>query len=170
MISVSMEQTSVFQFEIEEAIERYADMVYRLAVLNTGSRFEADDIFQEVFMKLFRYRQSIQSEEHLKAWLIRVTVNQCKTAATSAWSKRKVSLDVVAELAEESTEQEYPEVYEAVRTLPEKYRQTIHLFYYEELSVKEISRILGQNEATVKTHLARGRKLLADRLKGGVTL
>ena len=170
MISVSMEQTSVFQFEIEEAIERYADMVYRLAVLNTGSRFEADDIFQEVFLKLFRYRESIQSEEHLKAWLIRVTVNQCKTAATSAWSKRKVSLDVVAELAEESAEQEYPEVYEAVRSLPEKYRQVIHLFYYEELSVKEISRILGRNEATVKTHLARGRKLLADRLGGGVTL
>lgn len=165
-----MKRISVFQFEIEDAIERYGDMVYRLAVLNTGSRFEADDIFQEVFLKLFRHRESIQSEEHLKAWLIRVTVNQCKTAATSVWNKRKVSLDAVAELAAEPAQQEYPEVYEAVKALPEKYRQTIHLFYYEELSVRQISQILGRNEATVKTHLARGRRLLADRLGGSVTL
>ena len=94
-----MKQIPVYQFEIEEAIERYADTVYRLAVLHTGSRFEADDIFQEVFLKLFRHRESIQNEEHLKAWLIRVTVNQCKSAATGIWNKRKVSLDAVAELA-----------------------------------------------------------------------
>lgn len=165
-----MKQIPVYQFEIEEAIERYADTVYRLAVLHTGSRFEADDIFQEVFLKLFRHRESIQNEEHLKAWLIRVTVNQCKSAATGIWNKRKVSLDAVAELAAEPAQQEHPEVYEAVMALPEKYRQTIHLFYYEELSIKEISQILKRNEATVKTHLARGRKMLADRLGGSVTL
>ena len=116
-----MKQIPVYQFEIEEAIERYADTVYRLAVLHTGSRFEADDIFQEVFLKLFRHRESIQNEEHLKAWLIRVTVNQCKSAATSIWNKRKVSLDAVAELVAERAQQEHPEVYEAVIALPEKY-------------------------------------------------
>ena len=170
VIQASIKRGSVYQFEIEDAIERYGDMVYRLAVVNTGSRFEADDIYQEVFLKLFRYRTSIQSEEHLKAWLIRVAVNQCKTAATSVWNKRKVSLDAVAEIAADPVREEYSEVYEAVKALPEKYRQIIHLFYYEELSIKEISQILERNEATVKTHLARGRKLLADRLEGSVVL
>lgn len=151
-------------------MERYADMVYRLAILHCGSSFEADDIFQEVFLKLFRYRNRIESEEHLKAWLLRVTVNQCKSAAMSIWNKRKVSLDAVAEVADETNTEDHSEVFEAVQALPQKYRQVIHLFYYEELSIRQISQILGRNEATVKTHLARGRKLLEQQLKGDVNL
>lgn len=161
--------TQPFEFEIEAAMERYSDMVYRLAVLHTGSTFEADDVFQEVFLKLFRYQDRIQSEEHLKSWLIRVTLNQCKSAASAIWNKRKVSLDAVAELADDNMKEDYSEVYEAVKALPDKYKQVIHLFYYEQLSIREISQVLQKNEATVKTHLARGRKLLEKMLKGSVS-
>jgi RNA polymerase sigma-70 factor (ECF subfamily) len=157
---------NAFRFEIDDAVRQYADMVYRLAVLNTGSEQEAQDAFQEVFLKLFRHKDSIQSEEHLKAWLIRVTVNQCRSMAASAWNRRNVSLEVVAEAAAPQDDEDYSEVYDAVRTLPDKYREVIHLFYYEQLPISRIAQILGRNEATVKTHLARGRSLLKEKLKG----
>lgn len=160
------EEKAVFTFEIDEAVRKYADMVYRLAVLNTRDKYEAEDAFQEVFLKLFRHKKSITSEEHLKAWLIRVTVNQCRSMATTVWNKRKVSLDAVAEMADESVSEDYSEVYDAVKSLPEKYREVIHLYYYEELQINEIASILKRNEATIKTQLARGRKLLNDKLKG----
>lgn len=155
-----------FKIDIDAAVRRYADMVYRLAMLNTRDKYEAEDVFQEVFLKLYKHQKSICSEEHLKAWLIRVTVNQCRSLATTAWNKKRVSLDAVAETAAEEAPEEYPEVYEAVRELPDKYREVIHLFYYEELQIKEIAEILERNEATIKTQLARGRQLLNERLKG----
>lgn len=127
---------------------------------------EADDVFQEVFLKLFRYKDSIQSEEHLKAWLIRVTINQCRTLTGSVWNKRKVSLEDVAEVAEVPPPEDHSDVYEAVKALPEKYRQVIHLFYYEELQISQIADLLGKNEATIKTQLARGRKILKEKLGG----
>lgn len=89
-------QSNAFRFDIDEAVRQYADMVYRLAELNTDSEQDAEDAFQEVFLKLFRHKDSIQSEEHLKAWLIRVTINQCRSMVSSAWNKRRVSLDVEA--------------------------------------------------------------------------
>lgn len=161
-----MEEKNTFVVEIEEAVRRYADMVYRLAVVNTRDKYEADDIFQEVFLKLFHHKDSIISEEHLKAWLIRVTLNQCRSMAVNSWNKRRISLDAVMEMVDESDTEDYTEVYEAVRELPEKYREIIHLFYYEELQINEIAQILNRNKATVKTQLARGRKLLKEKLKG----
>ena len=155
-----------FRINIDDAVRRYADMVYRLAMLNTRDKYEAEDVFQEVFLKLFKHQESISSEEHLKAWLIRVTVNQCRSLAVTVWNKRRVSLDAVPETAVEDEKEDYSEVYEAVRELPEKYREVIHLFYYEELQIKEIAQILERNEATIKTQLARGRQLLEKNLKG----
>lgn len=156
-----------FVVDIDDAVRRYADMVYRLAMLNTRDKYEAEDVFQEVFLKLFRHKESICSEEHLKAWLIRVTVNQCRSLAVTVWNKRRVSLDAVEEQGEEPMmAEDYSEVYEAVRQLPEKYRAVIHLFYYEELQIKEIAQILERNEATIKTQLARGRQILNKKLKG----
>lgn len=160
-----MRRQQHFQIDMEEAVRRYADMVYRLAVVNTKDKTAADDVFQEVFLKLIRYQESIKSEEHLKAWLIRVTVNQCKSHVTSIWNKRKVSMDSVVEEATEE-KKDYSDVTEAVRELPDKYREVIHLFYYEELSIKEIAEALERNEATVKTQLARGRQILNEKLKG----
>lgn len=161
-----MDKQVQFRIDIDDAVRRYADMVYRLAVLNTRDKYEAEDVFQEVFLKLFKHQNSISGEEHLKAWLIRVTVNQCRSLATTAWNKRRVSLDAVAEMATDEAPEEYPEVYEAVKELPDKYREVIHLFYYEELQIKEIAAVLERNEATIKTQLARGRQILNEKLKG----
>ena len=165
-MSKIVKEDNAFRFEIDDAVRTYADMVYRLAVLNTNNEQEAEDAFQEVFLKLFRHKDSIQSEEHLKAWLIRVTVNQCRSMATSAWNRRTVSLEAVAEAAAPQDDEDYSEVYDAVKTLPDKYREVIHLFYYEQLPISQIAQLLGRNEATVKTHLARGRSLLKEKLKG----
>lgn len=161
-----MKDNQTFEIDIDNVVRRYADMVYRLAVLNTKNRFEAEDAFQEVFLKLYRNRHKIKDEEHLKAWLIRVTVNQCRSMAVSAWNKHTVSLETTEEIAQTPETEDYSAVYEAVRKLPEKYREVIYLYYYEELSVKEIAKLLNKREATVKTQLARGRKLLNQQLKG----
>lgn len=154
-----------FEFDIDDAVLRYADMVYRLARVNCKSEFAADDVFQEVFLKLLRNKESIKSEEHLKAWLITVTLNQCKSMFTTVWNKRKVSIDEIAEPTVEDRHEDYSELYDAVRELPQKYRETIHLFYFEQLSIREIAGILKRQESTIKTQLNRGRQMLSEKLK-----
>lgn len=161
-----MEDNHQFEFNIDEAVRRYADLVYRLALLNTKNCSDAEDVFQEVFLKLFRHQKHIQCEEHLKAWLIRVTINQCKSVVTSAWNRHNVILDMSGFPEQPRKKEEDAKVYDMVKSLPEKYRQVIHLYYYEELSIKEIAEILDKKEATVKTRLARARKLLQQKLKG----
>ena len=161
-----MKDERTFEMDIDDVVRRYADMVYRLALLNMKNKYEAEDAFQEVFLKLYKNMHKINDEEHLKAWLIRVTVNQCRSMAVSAWNKHTVSLEMTGEMVEESEHEDYSEVYEAVRELPEKYREVIYLYYYEELQIKEIAKFLKRREATIKTQLARGRKLLNERLKG----
>ena len=155
-------------FDMEDVVRRYADTVYRLAVLNTNNKVEADDVFQEVFLKLLRYRESITSEEHLKAWLIRVTINQCRSLMSTACNKRKVSMEAMGtESFEEPVAPEtedYSDVTEAVMELPDNYREAIHLFYYEEMSIKEIAIALDAKEPTIKTWLSRGRQMLKEKL------
>ena len=156
--------------DIEGAVRTYGDMVYRLALVNTKNKTEAEDIFQEVFLKLIRYQESIISEEHLKAWLIRVTVNQSHTHTNSFWNKFTEGFDGLVDPKDEKVEMEFSykesvsDLTRVVMGLPRKYREAIHLFYYEELSVKEICETLGENESTVKTRLARGRKLIENRM------
>ena len=122
-----MERADSYVVDTEAAVRTYADMVYRLACLNTNNKETAEDVFQTVFLKLVSHQESIISEEHLKAWLIRVTINQCKSVATTAWNRKRASYED-AMLMEESEEQEdFSDVYEAVRELPDKYRDVIHL-------------------------------------------
>lgn len=143
-------------------LSRYADMVYRLDFARTKSRYDADDILQEVFLRYIRSAPDFQEEEHCRAWLIRTTVNCSKTLLMSAWFRKTVPLDdtLVAEMRETG------EVYDAVLRLPKAYRTVVHLYYYEGYSVAEIGGLLGCKEATVKTRLHRARNLLRDTLKG----
>ena len=157
-----------FEFDIDAAVRRYADMVYRLARVNCKNESTADDVFQEVFLKLLRYQDSIKSEEHLKAWLITVTLNQCKSMFMSTWNKRKVSIDEIVEPAIEDQKEDYSELYEAVRELPQKYREAIHLFYFEQMSIRAIAGILNRQEGTIKTQLNRGRQMLSEKLKRNI--
>lgn len=146
-----------------ELITEYFDMVYRLAYSQTKDKEHAEDVTQEVFLRFIKNEKPFESKEHIKAWLIRVTVNCSKSVFTASWYKKTVPLteDIPFETKEQS------DLYSVVSELPQKYRTVIHLFYYEDLSVAQIARYLNSNESTVKSHLHRGRELLKSKLKGG---
>ena len=153
------------ELSVEEVLSRYSDMVYRLAYARTKNRQDAEDITQEVFLKYMRSEKSFADEEHRKAWLLRVTANTSKSILTSAWAKHYARME---ELPEESCQiEEKSEVFYAVQKLPEKYRIVIQLYYYEELSVQEISEILSKKESTVKSLLLRGRERVKNLLEEG---
>ena len=148
----------------EQAVERWGDMVWRLALARTADIHDAEDVFQEVFERFFRHENRLESEEHRKAWLIRCTINRAKSVLTSPWRRRTQPLETAERAAPESGEDER-EVYAAVLALPPGYRAVIHLYYYEGLSVAEIARAAGCAEGTVKSRLSRGRELLRRALK-----
>ena len=155
------EQTLPSEEEREALVRQYSELVYRLAFSQVRRRCDAEDIFQEVFLRYFRACPRFENEAHRKAWLMRVTVNCAKKYWASAWVRRTVPLeeDVVFEMPEDQL------LYEQLQMLPGKYRAVLHLFYYEELSVEEISRILGQKPSTVRTQLTRGRRMLKKKLE-----
>ncbi len=148
--------------ELELVMERYALTVYRLAYSHTRNSTDAEDISQEVFLRYFQKRPVFQSEEHRRAWLLRVTVNRTKSWVTSAWFRHTVPLDDEIPFPELETQ----ELHDALGTLPAKERILLHLFYYEELSTKEIAQTLGRKESTVRTQLTRARQKLKKQLKG----
>ncbi len=154
----------------EEIIDRYGDMVYRLAVSQAMNRTDADDIFQEVFVRLVRHVKDLQDMEHAKAWLIRVTINCTKKHFGQYWNKNVFPIEETEEVPkrEEGFEQAEKKidnpVMQAVAKLPPKYRGCVHLFYFEELSVKEIAEMTDQTESTVKSQLHRARKMLKEML------
>lgn len=150
----------------QTVIETYFNMVYKLALSQTKNRTSADDVTQEVFLRYLKHSSEFQTEEHRKAWLIRVTINCSKNVFSNAWFQKTTPLseDLVFE------EQETGEVYYAVLELPPKYRSVIHLFYYEDLSIEEIGKILGRTTSAVKSQLHRGREMLRKKLKGGEEL
>lgn len=145
-----------------ESVERWGDMVYRLALVRTANVPDAEDIFQDVFLRYFRHEDSFKNDEHRKAWLIHCTVNRCKSLLVSPWRRRTVPLETAEEVG---VEDDYREVYSAVLSLPAKYRAVIHLHYFEGLSVAEIAQMLNVPEGTVKSQLSRGRALLRDMLE-----
>ena len=151
--------------EKRQIVEKYFDMIYRLALSQTKSREYADDVVQEVFLRYIKYNRTFESEEHTKAWLLRVTINCSKNVFNTGWYKKTVPLSESGERVTFDTH-EKSDAYYAVMDLPQKYRAVIHLFYYEDMSVEEISQNLGINPSTVKSQLSRGRKLLKEKLKG----
>lgn len=146
-----------------EICEKYFDMVYKLALSQTKDRDHAEDVTSDVFLKFIGNSKDFESEEHIKAWLIRVTINCSKSVFSNSWFKKTVPL---TETLEAEMPKEESDVYLAVLKLPQKYRAVIHLFYYEELSVSQIAKYLKLNESTVRTHLQRGRGLLKTMLEG----
>lgn len=155
------------QITAEAAIDRYADMVYRLALSQMKNRTDADDLFQEVFVRLVSNVEKLESWEHVKAWLIRVTINCAKKHFDLYWNKNVDYMEDETRLKGEEAyepQEEHP-VRRAVQKLPPKYRLAVHLFYYEELSVAEIAEQTGQKEGTVKSQLHRAREMLKEMLE-----
>lgn len=142
-------------------------MVWRLALVRTANVSDAEDVFQEVFLRYFRHEDRFDSDEHRKAWLIRCAVNRAKSLHASPWRRRTVPLETAAQIG---VEDEYREVYSAVLSLPAKYRAVIHLFYFEGLTTAEIAGHLGIAEGTVRSQLSRGRALLREALKEEIEL
>ena len=148
--------------QIAELYDKYKNAVYRMAFAYCKNKADAEDIIQETFIKLFTADIRFEDSDKEKSWLLKVTVNKCKDMFRSL--RYKYSLTAIP-LEEASLVYETPEeseVYHAVMSLPTKYRLVIHLYYYEDYSVKEISRITGNNESAVQTQLYRARKKLKD--------
>lgn len=169
----------------EEVIVRNSDMVYRLAYSLVKTQADADDIYQEVFLRYIKAGPVFESEEHERAWLVRVTVNCCKNYWKSPWVRRRAAFYEETALYEEgqagakraaqadpgaasgemfAADSEEQILIETVKELPEKYRAVIHLFYYEEMSVEEIGKIMGMKASAVRTRLTRARKRLREKL------
>ena len=167
-----MNHESMRADSIRESIERYSDMVYRLAFSMMKNKYDADDIHQEVFIQYISHYPKLRNETHKKAWLIRVTINMCKNWWKSAWQRKMYQMLEGHDAATQDEsilqwEQRYP-VMEQVQKLPQKYRVIIHLFYYEEMSIKEIAEILKLKESNVRARLTRARQKLKNLLEEDV--
>lgn len=147
--------------ELEDVFERYGNTVYRLAFAYARSKADADDIFQEVFLRYYRRAPAFESEEHRKAWLLRVTINRAK----SCLSRRVLHGPPQAEGAVPFSAPASMELHEALSKLAPKYRTVIHLFYYEGYTAEEIGALLHRKPATVRTQLTRARRRLASLLQ-----
>ena len=151
---------------VKKVIEKYSDTVYRIALTRCGIVENAEDVFQEVFMKFSEKMPKFENEEHEKAWFIRVTINLTKNVKQSAWNRRVVTLDENIEAFPEET-QEQNDVFSSVCQLPQNYKTVIYLLYYEGYKVKEIADLMKAREGTVKTWLFRAREMLKEKLEGG---
>ncbi len=151
--------------EVNRAIERYSDTVRRLCMIRLKNYADTEDIFQTVFLKYVLSSVSFENEEHEKAWFIRVTINACKDLLKSFFRSHAVSLDEIAEQPA-ALPPDYREVFDAVMSLPQKYRDVVYLHFYEDYTAVEIGRILGKNVNTVYTLLSRSKQMLREKLGG----
>lgn len=149
--------------DLETIMEQYSNMVYRVAYTQTNSISDAEDIYQEVFLQYVKTNPVFASEEHRKAWLLRVTINYCKKLWRSAWHRKIILGEQTA--VDVTTVQEYQFMLDALKQIPLKDRTVLHLFYYEDLSTREIAQLLRQKESTVRTQLTRAREKLKVILK-----
>ncbi len=154
----------------EEYYLKYKDTIYKLACTYCKDIGQAEDVFQEVFYKYMMHNPRFRDETHEKAWFIRTTINACKDVLKSKWVRTIVPLeDRDAPLEKRNTADNEAEQYEALKdavfSLPERYRLPIHLYYYEEYSVREIGQILHRKESAVQTQLSRGRAMIRRKLE-----
>ena len=153
---------SVITFE--QAVKTFSDTVYRVSLNILKNPQDTEDVMQNVFLRYLKHQHTFESEEHIKAWLIRVSVNESKRFLKLNSKSESVTLEEVANtLFSESSEE--GDIFKEVMSLDEKYRTVILLYYYEGYDVKEIAHILKRNQATVRTQLSRARELLKPKLK-----
>lgn len=140
----------------EAVIRRYSDMVYRLAFARTGNRSDAEDLYQEVFLRYLTKAPAFTSEDHRKAWLLRVAVNCANRFHTAPWRRRTEPLSEALSVPAPEGE----DLWEELRRLPERDRTVLHLYYYEDMTTEEIAQMLDRNPATVRSQLLRARAKL----------
>lgn len=149
---------------IQDVIERYHNNLYVVAFNVCKNAEDAEDVVQDTFIQYHTSKKDFENEQHIRAWLIRVAINKAKNMNHTFWRQNKLSLeDYMETLTFETPESE--NLFETVMKLPEKYRIVIHLFYYEDYSIREIADIMKISESNVKVRLSRGRMLLKETLK-----
>ncbi len=149
--------------EIVRIVETYSDMLMRIALNRMSGIAAAEDAVQSTFERLIRKQPAFASREHEKAWLIRTVIRICIDEARKALRRPSVPLN--EEIIEAYSEESFT-LLETVRTLPEKDRDAVYLFYYENYSTAEIAKILGEREGTTRSRLSRARKALRTIMKG----
>lgn len=149
---------------VQQLIERYQNSLYAAAFNTCQNQMDAEDVVQETFVQYYTSRKEFESEQHIRAWLLRVVINKARNINRTFWKKNKYSLEDYIETLTFPNSQSR-DLFEEVMKLPDKYRIVIHLFYYEDYSVREIADILKLSESNVKVRLSRGRALLRDSLK-----
>ena len=147
----------------DQALEYYGDMVLRTAFGLVKNLADAEDVAQEVFLTLVQRQPAFESPEQHKAWVLRASINRCKSHFRRAWQRRTEGLD--ENLTAPFTPAESG-VLEAVAALPMKYRQVVYLHYIEGYSTGEIARLLGRSQNTVLSQLSRARAKLKEQLEG----
>ena len=149
---------------VNELIERYSDNLFAVAFHMCKNAADADDIVQETFLQYYLSGKKFDNEQHIRSWLIRVAINKAKNVNHSFWRQHKVPLEEYMETLVFETPED-GELFETVMNLPDKYRIVIHLYYYEDFSIREIAKTLRLTENTIKVRLMRGRKMLREVLK-----
>ncbi|GFZ33301.1 hypothetical protein CSC2_38270 [Clostridium zeae] len=141
----------------------YSDMLFKICMIYLGNKEDAEEAVQESFLKLIYKSPQFNNNEHEKAWLIRVTINVCKDILRSIWRKRVINIEDIERYYDSSKE---IEIMEEIIRLPSKYKDVIYLYYFEDYSIKDISKILKVTESAVKMRLKRGRHALKIELEG----
>lgn len=144
---------------VQELIGRYQDNLYAAAFSVCKNAEDARDVVQDTFIQYHTSNKDFENEQHIRAWLIRVAVNKAKNIMMTFWRKNRQSLDDYVETLTFETTQSR-NLFETVMGLPEKYRIVIHLFYYEDYTIREIAEILRVSESNVKVRLTRARAML----------
>lgn len=151
-----------------ESYEKYKDMLYRVAFSNMKNHADAQDAVQEAFVRYLRWDGEFAQAEHEKAWFIRTVINICRDMQKSAWNRRVTMVEELTDAEMAHFVLPYgveDDMVWRIMELPDKYRNPMYLFYYEDYSIKEIAGSLEQREATVKTHLRRGREMLKQQME-----
>ena len=162
LIQSHTETDSEYMQRVEEAFNKYADMVFALAYSRCNANYsDAQDVTGEVFYRLACKKRNISTEEHLKAWLLHVTVNCSKSLQTNAWHRKT---EAISETMCTEADDENSYIYDAVMQLPVNIRTAIHLFYYEDYSIEQTAKAMSANTNTVKSWLRRGRERLRELL------
>lgn len=152
-----MDQPLAVCDDISAAIEQYGDMVRRICFLYLRNQADVEDVFQEVFLKFYLNLTSLETEQHRKAWLCRVTFNLCKDYVKSFWRRNVISIEHLEIPCENETQ---GEILQAVLQLPAEEKELIYLHYYEGLTIPEIARINNENVNSVYSRLRRAKKRL----------
>lgn len=146
--------------EYRAAVQRYRDMVWRVALNACRQTQDAEDVVQDVFLKLYTTRREFADEEHLKHWLLRVTVNRCRTLLACPWRTRRADAVPDAPDPAQALDAGQRALYEAVRALPPGQRVALYLYYFEGYSTAEIAQLLHLRQTAVTTRLHRARTRL----------